>query len=511
MASPKPTICDLIHAGYPILWVQTHEEDRAIKSIAKCLQEDKEIKYEGYEWDLASGLKPAVSKTGEVKADINGPVEILEYLKLKFKDTQTENQTYFLKDFHRYTNSIDVVRRLKNLVPHLKDTLSRVVLVGPKSEIPIELEKDITPCEFDLPDLPEIKKIADEIIKASAMDVKYDTLDLEAALGLTAVEAENSIALSLAISGKIERGLIEVEKLNAVRKSGLLEQFADTEESELGGLAPLKAYIHSRRRGFTEDGLPRPKGIILAGLPGSGKSLSAKVVANVLGMPLLRLDISALKGSLVGESETKMRSALRLIDAVAPAVVWIDEIEKALGGVQSSNRTDGGTTSAMFGYLLTWMQESKKPKYIVATCNDIDDLLQISQGALLRRFDDVFFLDVPSRKERLEILRIMNKRYGQTIDEELVSKMTDWTGAEIEKFVIGSVYEGVDKAMAMTRPIYHKNRERIDAARRWALENARYGNDRDPEKDAASSYSDVLAEEGSGRRVTGKKNSTKSE
>lgn len=449
-----------------------------------------------------------------MKGDLNDPAAILDHIADKFKDSKVEAQTYFLKDFHRYTNNIVVVRKLKNLIPLLKDSVSRIVLIGPKTDIPIELEKDITPCEFDLPELNEIKKIADEIIKASAMDVKYDATDLEAALGLTATEAENSVALSLAVSGKIERELIETEKLNAVRKSGLLEQFADSDESELGGLGPLKAYIHSRKRGFVEEGLPRPKGIILAGLPGSGKSLSAKVVANVLGMPLLRLDISALKGSLVGESETKMRQALKLIDAVAPAVVWIDEVEKALGGVQSSNRTDGGTTSAMFGYLLTWMQESKKPKYIVATCNDIDDLLEISQGALLRRFDDVFFLDVPSRKERVEILKIMNKRYKQNIDLELTSKMDNWTGAEIEKFVTSSVFEGVEPAMAMTKPIYLKNKARIDKARAWASENARLANEVDPEKTSSSSYGDVLSSvesETNGRKITGKRkeNSTK--
>jgi len=171
-----------------------------------------------------------------------------------------------------------------------------------------------------------------------------------------------------------------------------------------------------------------------------------------------------------------MRQALSIIDAISPCVVWIDEIEKSLGGVQSSNKTDGGTTSAMFGYLLTWMQESKSPKFIVATCNDIDDLLSISQGALLRRFDDIFFVDLPSEQERTEILKIMNARYNTNHELSLSNRMEGWTGAEIEKFVIASVYDGVDEAFANIKPLYHQNREKIEKAREWAKFNARLAN-----------------------------------
>ena len=514
MADKKVSICDHIHAGYPILWIETHEEDRAIKIIAECLKADadSENPYIGLQWDIAYGFTPAECK-GESNEECKDPIDCLENIKTLLVDQEKEKYTFYLKDFHRFTANIAVARRVKNLIPHLKDSQSRIILVGPKTEIPIELEKDITVCEFDLPEKDEIKKIADGILKASLLDdVKYDTEVLDAAIGLTSPEAENAIALSLAHTGSINREIIEYEKLSSVRKSGLLEQYPEVEESQLGGLKPLKDYIHSRKSGFENPDLPRPKGIILVGLPGAGKSLSAKVIANALKYPLLRFDISSMKGSLVGESETKMRQALKMIDAVAPAVVWIDEIEKALGGVQSSNRTDGGTTSAMFGYLLTWMQERKKPKYIVATCNDIDDLLSISQGALLRRFDDIFFLDVPSRKERVEILKIMNDRYKQNLPEELVDNMDNWTGAEIEKCVIASAYEGITKAMEMTKPIYKKNKERIDIARRWAKENARLANEVDTERKASSSLEDVLDEaRPTGRKITpsGPKNAIK--
>jgi SpoVK/Ycf46/Vps4 family AAA+-type ATPase len=154
-------------------------------------------------------------------------------------------------------------------------------------------------------------------------------------------------------------------------------------------------------------------------------------------------------------------------------------VEKALTGVQSSGKTDGGTTAGMFGHLLTWMQESTTPKYIVATCNDIEDLLSASQGAFLRRFDDLFFVDLPSREDRVKILKIMNKRYGTECKCDIVDQMDGWTGAEIEKFVVSSLYDGIEVAMANVHPIYQQNRAKIDAARDWAKDNARLANGRD--------------------------------
>ncbi len=317
---------------------------------------------------------------------------------------------------------------------------------------------------------------ARRILQENQIDLPVEETIVSSGKGLTLNEAENAISLSLVKEKKISKKVLEAEKLQAVRKSGLMELYEAVPESELGGLDALKKYVHNRKIGFVDDGKPTPKGILLVGLPGAGKSLSAKVIASVLDFPLLRLDIGALKGSLVGESERKMRDALTLIDAVSPVVVWIDEIEKVLGGVQSSSRTDGGTTSAMFGTLLTWMQESKTPKYVVATCNDVEDLLSISQGALLRRFDDIFFVDLPSLEERREILAIMNRRYRTELPCELAARMEGWTGAEIEKFVISAIYDGPDEAFAQARPIDFQNRERIEKAREWAKFNARLAN-----------------------------------
>jgi len=452
-----------LKAGYPVLWVQTHEEARAIASLSQEAEG-----YHIYSWDIVAGLKDHATGQARQMPDPLKP--------LQTAPTLPESSILFLLDFHKFISSVEVFRTMKNLIPILKATDRHLVIVSPVLSIPVELEKDITVLNFHLPTVAELLETASRIVSENELAIAIDEKAIAAGKGLTLHEAENAMALSLVTEKTFSKKIIEKEKLQAIRKSGLMELYEAVPEDQLGGLEPLKRYIHNRKRGFEDPCLPAPRGILLVGLPGAGKSLTAKVTASVLDFPLIRLDIASLKGSLVGESEAKMRQALSLIDAVAPCVVWIDEIEKALGGVQSSNRTDGGTTSAMFGFLLTWMQESRTRKYIIATSNDIDDLLTISQGALLRRFDDIFFVDLPSFDERQEILSIMNKRYNTDLSLDLCAKMEGWTGAEIEKFVVSSIYDGVDEAFANIKPIYHQNRDKIEKAREWARYNARLAN-----------------------------------
>jgi len=457
-----------LKAGYPCLWVQTHEEGRAISQLSQEAEG-----YSIYSWDIVDGLRDHATGQARLMPDPIKPLQAVLGL--------PESSILFLLDFHKFISSVEVFRTVKNLIPALKATDRHLVIVSPILSIPIELEKDITVLNFQLPTVQELLETATRIVTENELGVAVDEHAISAGKGLTLHEAENAMALSLVTEKTFSKKVIQAEKLQAIRKSGLMELYEPVTEDQLGGLEPLKWYIRNRKRGFEDASLPTPKGILLVGLPGAGKSLTAKVTASVLDFPLIRLDIASLKGSLVGESEAKMRQALSLIDAVAPCVVWIDEIEKALGGVQSSNKTDGGTTSSMFGYLLTWMQESRTPKYIIATSNDIDDLLSISQGALLRRFDDIFFVDLPSLGERQEILGIMNARYGTNLSLDLCTHMEGWTGAEIEKFVIACIYDGEDEAFSNIKPIYHQNREKIEKAREWARYNARLanGNDKD--------------------------------
>jgi ATP-dependent 26S proteasome regulatory subunit len=459
-----------LKAGYPVLWVETHEEDRCIAQLA-----NEASMYDVYSWDIISGWKNLQKRESEQIVDnitIGNPVAPLN----KVRDATKETSVVFLKDYHKFLPGVDTYRTLKNMINHLKAEDKHIVIVSPVTEIPVEMEKDVTVFEFDLPSQDDLMVIANRMINDNQLNIDVNQNAIAAAKGLTLNEAENAMALSIITSGTFTREILEDAKLQAVKKSGLMELSMPVPESDLGGLDNLKQYIHHRKRGFVESHLPTPRGILLAGLPGSGKSLSAKVTASVLGFPLLKLDIAGLKGSLVGESEKKMRQATQLADAIGECVIWVDEIEKALGGVQSSNKTDGGSTSGMFGHLLTWMQETESNVYIVATCNDIDDLLNISQGALLRRFDDIFFVDVPGLNERIQILDIMNARYGTQIDKEAMARAHNWTGAEIEKFVKASVFDGEDDAFNNIHPIFEQNKDNIHKARTWAMNNARPAN-----------------------------------
>lgn len=453
---------DYIKAGYPVLWTQTHEENRVIDDFAAQMPQ-----YQAFSWDIVNGLQN-IRKGVSVRMD--DPVAPLT--KIQEMDSGV---LLFLKDYHEFVRSPEVKRTIRNLVDHLKATSKHLIIVSPVVKVPVELEKEVTVVPFALPTFSELKRVAENLVESNGL--KCGILDeaIYASKGLTLPEAENAYSLSLVKTGELDKGVVEKVKLNAVRQSGKMEIYEPVAENELGGLDALKEYVRRRKDAFRDTANP-PKGIIMVGLPGAGKSLAAKVIASMLDVPLLRLDVGALKGSLVGESEANMRDALAMIDAVSPCVVWLDEIEKGLGGVQSSNRTDGGTTSNMFGSLLTWMSESKAPKYIVATCNDIKDLLSISQGALIRagRFDDVFFVDLPNDTERTVIFEIMNRRYGTNFAPEEYAQITDgWTGAEIEKFVSASRFDGDQDAFDSIRPIFLSNEENLKTARSWASANAR--------------------------------------
>lgn len=455
---------NLLRAGYALLAVETFEEDRAIAELSK--QADG---YNCWQWDLIGGLSTCA---GEKRQVIEDPESALNAIK-----TLADGSVLYIKDAHRYMDDLRVVRTIRGLLATCKSTDKHIVLLSPVMKVPIELQKDITMVDFALPSVDELVTLAGTVAADNDLSIEIDATVIASAKGLTIGEAENALARSLIECKRYDRAILEEEKLQAVRKSGLAEIWPAASMDEVGGLVPLKQYIASRAPGFVDgSGLPLPRGILLAGLPGSGKSLCAKATASALGMPLIRLDLGTLKGGLVGESEANMRKATQLIDAISPCVVWLDEIEKSLSGVQSSGKTDGGTGANMFGQLLTWMQESSAKHYIVATCNDIDDLFAISQGALIRRFDDIFFVDLPSSEERQEIYQIMLARYKVSDPAMLVIDMgavgQEWTGAEIEKFVKNALYDGVGVALGNVRPIAQQNREKIGKAREWARFNA---------------------------------------
>lgn len=364
-----------------------------------------------------------------------------------------------------------LIRKVRDLVTVLKASSNpkSVVFLSPTVVLPNELQKDITILDFDLPTIDEIKSMLDEMIYVNEQSGRID-MDLnesekekicKAALGLTLQEAENAFARAMVEDGKLNIDDIEVvleEKCQVIKKTGILEFIkSDLKMEDVGGLENLKRWISKRNKSWLDSAqkynLPAPKGVLITGVPGCGKSLTAKAISAMWQLPLLRLDMGKIFSGVVGSSEENMRKAIKTAEAVSPSILWIDEIEKGFGGASSSG--DSGTSMRIFGTFLTWMQEKTKPVFVVSTANNISNL----PSELLRkgRFDEIFFVDLPTKNEREDIFRLhLKKRLTNeevceeiSITEELLSNLADLTegfvGAEIEQAVIAALFEAFQK------------------------------------------------------------------
>jgi len=445
-----------LKAGYPGLYIETHESLRAIASISTA-------RWQSFSWDCLRGI--AERETGRVTEDIIDPLGAIKWL-----GGQSET-VIFVQNFHHFFNSVEIIQGIQNNVPVWKASGCCLVMVGPPVRIPAEISSFFTILDFRLPSKDELRLIQQELGKS--VDVEADEDAIDAALGLTEFESETAFALSLVQEKKFSSQVITEQKMQMIRRTGLMEFWPPVPEDMVGGLDLLKQYLRNRKKAFEPGGehLPKPRALLLVGIPGTGKSLSCKAAASIFGWPLIRLDISALKDSLVGESERKIRQATATIEAFGKAVVWLDEIDKVFAGVKSSGKTDGGTTSAMFGHFLTWMQETASPVLVMATANNIRDL----PPEFLRagRFDALFFVDLPNVVERQEIVRIMNRKYKTYIQEDLSGKLSGWTGAEIEQLAKDSLFDGLDEAINTIVPLSRTMKEEIGALQQWATTRAR--------------------------------------
>jgi SpoVK/Ycf46/Vps4 family AAA+-type ATPase len=347
-------------------------------------------------------------------------------------------------------------------------------MAGPRFNLPLEIEKYFTMLDFALPSPSDLFAIQQEL--GAAVKVLPNPESVEAARGLTEFEAETAFALSLVMKKQFCPEVITEQKKQMIRRTGLMEFWPPVPVDQVGGLELFKQYLQNRMKAFEpgNDHLPKPKALLLVGIPGTGKSLSCKAAASILSWPLIRLDISALKGSLVGESERKIRQATATIDAFGKAVVWLDEIDKVFSGIKSSGHTDGGTTSGMFGHFLVWLQETRSPILVMATANNISEL----PPEFLRagRFDAMFFVDIPTHAERTQIIRIMNTRYGSQIPPEYAEKLQGWSGAEIEQLAKDSLFDGLEAALENIVPLSRTMKEEITSLREWAKTRARKAN-----------------------------------
>ncbi|MFO0594124.1 MAG: AAA family ATPase [Myxococcaceae bacterium] len=441
----------LIRARYPLLYLVTFEEQRVdylMGEIARA--HGKEL----VEWSAIRGLRTFTgAHRGTPIEDTAEPLRGLMHI-----PKLTQPSLVLLKDFHRYLDDPVIVRALRELGTALKAAYTTVLVVAPVLKLPEELEKDVSVVDVPLPTKSDLMALLKDIARMVTKNRKA-TVDLtpqqaeslvSAAHGLTLSEAENAFAKAIARDNKLDGSdlkLILDEKSQVIRKSGLLEYFStDQQLTDVGGLEHLKHWLDRRKNAFSdaarEFGLPSPKGLLLLGVQGCGKSLTAKAIATSWKLPLVRLDMGRIYSGLIGSSEENLRKAIRAVESLAPVVLWIDEVEKGLAGAGGGSN-DTGVSARVFGTLLTWLQEKTSPVFVVATANRIESL----PPELLRkgRFDEIFFVDLPSEAERTEIIKIQlarRKRDPAKFPVAQLAKATEqFSGAELEQLVIAGLYD----------------------------------------------------------------------
>ncbi len=507
LAGFRRTVVDLVRARFPVLYVETVEEERLVDTLRDVVADARlaRQRLRLVTWRLTTGLhdeSQSWPRTAELPQAL---AAIAAY---------DEPGLFVIFDVHWFLRpqrglaEQRVIRQLRDLRASLTrgGATKTVVFVAPQLVLPTELEKDVYIVDFPLPGVAELGEVLDRIIddNRGRLAVDLDRAGRErlvsAALGLTVQEAENAFARGAVRDQRLDLddiALVMEEKRQAIRKSTLLEYVAPTSGfDDIGGLDQLKQWMRRRSGAWTESarafGLPFPRGALITGVPGCGKSLTARCTSALWGLPLLRLDIGRVFAGLVGSSEQNMRSAIRTAEALAPCILWIDEIEKGFGqgGRQG---LDGGTSSRVFGSFLTWMQEKEQPVFVIATANDISVL----PPEFLRkgRFDEIFFVDLPTPRERAEVFEIHLRSYlrsreasldfpltGETF-VRLASAANEFSGAEIEQAVVAAMfvaYEAgrpvrvtdVETALRHTVPLAVTQAEQVQMLRAWADQRA---------------------------------------
>jgi len=488
-------IIALIRGRYPLTYIVSFEEDRVEEMLAGIA---KELSKRLWLWTVTEGFIDAAS--GGRQDNTADPLLALD----KVLQTPTSGSfLYVLKDFHPFLEPDKPVpvRKLRDAVRHLSRTSSSLFVLSPVLRIPPELEKSTTIVEFPLPSTEELGQLLvafeEQYGDRASVHLEPSTREaiVRALLGLTQIEAENVLCRALVNDRRLDLAdlpLIIKEKEQMIKKSGILEFCPHAERLEdIGGLKELKDWLTRKYHCFSDSarryGLRTPRGVVLIGVPGCGKSLTAKAVAHAWQMPLLRFDLGKAFGMYVGQSEENMRRAIRTAEAIAPCVLWIDELEKGFAGARATD-LDSGVTARVFGTFITWLQEKTSPVYVVATANDVTCI----PPELLRkgRFDEIFFVDLPSGQERAEIfsvhIRTRRRDPGKFGFGQLVDATKDYTGADIEAVVD----EGLERAfqeeerepttqdfldaIERTLPLSATIPERIDGLRSWARMRTRH-------------------------------------
>jgi len=473
----------LIRARTPILWIRSGEEERTITLLEGAARRlgNRSLLV----WDFITGLGGLPGRQGEASRNPLGALDGLNAL------APEAAGILVLKDFHRYCEDASICRRLRNLASDLRQLPRTLVITASQWQVPTDLQDCITQLELPLPEAAEIRALLASIAEACGQRLEETVLDelSQGCCGLSEQRIRQVAARGLARRGQLgAEDLAEVleEKRQAIARSELLEYCpSGASPADIGGHGALKQWLAQRHQAFSEGarryGLPLPRGVLLVGPQGTGKSLTAKAIAHGWAMPLLRLDVGRLFSGLVGASEARSREMIQLAEAMAPCVLWIDEIDKgfsaALGG---DGRSDGGTSQRVLASLLTWMAEKTSAVFVVATANGVERL----PAELLRkgRFDEIFLLALPDARERRAILDLQLKRrrpeHGLPL-EVVVDRTAGFSGAELEQVVVEAMHlafaEGREfgetdliGAAAQLVPLSRTAREQLEALEQWA-------------------------------------------
>jgi len=471
----------LIRARTPILWIRSQEEERIAHLLAAAAKRlgNRQLA----RWDFIGGLKGWPGRDGEAARNPLAALDSLAAL------PPEQGALLVLHDFHRYSDDSSICRKLRNLATSLRQQPHTLVITAAEWQLPRELEECITLLDLPLPDQGEIQALLRSIAQASGQSLAEDLLEqlTHSCSGLSEQRIRQVAARGLASRGQLGiEDLEEVleEKRQAIARSELLE-YCPTEATpaDIGGLDALKRWLEQRHMAFSDEarryGLPLPRGVLLVGPQGTGKSLTAKAIAHSWSMPLLRLDVGRLFAGLVGASEARTRDMIQRAEAMAPCVLWIDEIDKGFGG-SGDGRSDGGTSQRVLASLLTWMAEKSSAVFVVATANGVERL----PGELLRkgRFDEIFLLDLPDGAERRAILDLQLKRRRPEHRlplEVVVDRTAGFSGAELEQVVIEAMHQAFSdgrdfgeadliSAAAQLVPLSRTAREQLESLQQWA-------------------------------------------
>ena len=467
----------LLRSRYSIIYVQTREEERVEKTIAELAK--KQGNRAVYIWDFVEGYENNPNDIGWGKRNPLQGLELVEKL------PESAPAIFILRDFQRFLEDISISRKLRNLAKKLKSQPKNLVILAPKISIPEDLNEVITIIEFPLPNSQEISQEVERLLVAMGQYVEKRLLDevVRASLGLSLERVRRVLARAIATHGKLELDdvdLILEEKRQTIRQTQILDFYPAHENiSDIGGLDNLKDWLLRRGGAFSERarqyGLPHPRGLLLVGIQGTGKSLTAKAIAHHWHLPLLRLDVGRLFGGLVGESESRTRQMISIAEALAPCVLWIDEIDKGFAGFKSQG--DAGTTSRVFGTFITWLAEKISPVFVVATANNIQSL----PPEMLRkgRFDEIFFVGLPNQKERKSIFEVHLSRLRphniKSYDmERLAYETPDFSGAEIEQSLIEAMHIGFSQNREFTTEDILESASQIIPLARTAEEQIKF-------------------------------------